>query len=371
MSHATRFAINWVEQGLVPDTVIRAGIRRLCEQRLAEVSASDCETASLATEAFARSMEASEIAPVPHLANVQHYEVPAEFFALALGPHRKYSSAWWPAGAENLEQAEAAALAATCEHADLVDGQSILELGCGWGSLTLWMAANYPKSSVTAVSNSHSQRTWILEEAERRGLLNVQVITADMNHFSTGRRFDRVVSVEMFEHMRNWPELFSRVHDWLVPGGRFFMHVFCHRSTPYAFVDGGPADWMSRHFFSGGIMPSDELAPRFQQHMRFMRRWRWDGRHYEKTANAWLANVDARKTEVLAVMARTYGESAAQVWLQRWRIFFMACAEMFGYRDGQEWWVSHYLFERPEGAPRAAAPLRDGDAALADAAGDA
>jgi cyclopropane-fatty-acyl-phospholipid synthase len=360
MSQATRFAINWVEQGLVPDAVIRAGIRRLCEQRLAEIGTGDCETASFATELFARSMEASEIAPLPHLANAQHYEVPADFFALALGPHRKYSSAWWPAGADSLATAEAVALASTCEHAEIDDGQSILELGCGWGSLTLWMAGRYPLSRITAVSNSRSQRAWILEEAERRGLGNVEVITADMNHFSTERRFDRVVSVEMFEHMRNWPGLFARVHDWLRPGGRFFMHVFCHRSTPYAFVDHGPADWMSRHFFSGGIMPSDELALRFQDHLRFLRRWRWDGRHYEKTANAWLANVDSRKDEVLAVMARTYGEAGAGVWLQRWRIFFMACAEMFGHCDGQEWWVSHYLFERPAAPPHTAAGHPDG-----------
>jgi len=372
MSQATRFAINWVEQGIVPDTVIRAGIRRLCDQRLFEIGAGDCETGCFTSEAFARAMEASEIAPVPHLANTQHYEVPADFFALALGPHRKYSSAWWPAGTESLEQAEAVALATTCEHAALADGQSILELGCGWGSLTLWMAARYPQSRITAVSNSHSQRTWILDEAERRGLPNVQVITADMNQFSTERRFDRVVSVEMFEHMRNWPALFARVHDWLKPGGRFFMHVFCHRSTPYAFVDGGPSDWMSRHFFSGGMMPSDDLALRFQRQLRFVQRWRWDGRHYEKTANAWLANVDARKADVLAVMARTYGESAAQVWLQRWRIFFMACAEMFGYRNGQEWWVSHYLFERPGTAQGSVAAPRDGDDDVPpDAAGGA
>ena len=369
MSQATRLAINWVEQGLVPDAVIRAGIRRLCEQRLSEIGAGDCESASLATEAFARAMAESEIAPLPHLANTQHYEVPADFFALALGPHRKYSSAWWPDGTQTLAQAEAAALAATCEHAGLEDGQSILELGCGWGSLTLWMAARYPQSSITAVSNSHSQRTWILEEAARRGLGNVEVITADMNHFSTGRRFDRVVSVEMFEHMRNWPALFARVHDWLSPGGRFFMHVFCHRATPYAFVDQGPADWMSRHFFSGGIMPSDELALRFQDHLRFVSRWRWDGRHYERTANAWLANVDARRAQVLAVMARTYGQTSAAMWLQRWRIFFMACAEMFGYRGGQEWWVSHYLFERPLAYPRVVAGRPEGQAPAPEAPG--
>ena len=347
MSQATQLAINWVEQGFVPDSVIRAGIRRLCEQRLKEISAGDCEAVELATESFVRDMDASEIAPVPHIANEQHYEVPAEFFALVLGPRRKYSSAWWPHGTAHLAKAETMALAATCERAALADGQSVLELGCGWGSLTLWMAEHYPNSRITAVSNSHSQRAWILGEAARRGMHNVEVITADMNHFGTEERFDRVLSVEMFEHMRNWRALFGRVHDWLHPGGRFFMHVFCHRSTPYPFVDGGPSDWMSRHFFSGGMMPSDDLALRLQNKLRFLQRWRWNGRHYEKTANAWLVNLDAKRARVQPVLAATYGEANAAQWMQRWRIFFMACAELFGYRDGQEWWVSHYLFEHP------------------------
>jgi len=347
MNQATQLAINWVEQGFVPDAVIRRAIRRLCEQRLAEIGADDCEKAALATESFVRSMDTSDIAQVPQLANEQHYEVPTEFFALVLGPRRKYSSAWWPQSTTDLSKAETMALAATCQHAGLADGQSILELGCGWGSLTLWMAQRYPNASITAVSNSQSQRAWILAQLQRRGLRNVEVITADMNQFSMEKGFERIVSVEMFEHMRNWRALFARVHDWLRPSGRFLMHVFCHRSTPYPFVDGGPSDWMSRHFFSGGMMPSDDLALRFQDKLRFLQRWRWDGRHYEKTANAWLANLDNHRARVLPVLASTYGHANAAQWMQRWRIFFMACAELFGYRDGQEWWVSHYLFERP------------------------
>jgi cyclopropane-fatty-acyl-phospholipid synthase len=347
MSHATRLAIDWTELGLVPDSVIRAGIRRLLKQRLAEIDAGDAAAASARIEQFVADMDAAPIALVPELANEQHYEVPAAFFALALGTHRKYSSCYWPAGITSLDESEAAALAVTCERAGLIDGMHVLELGCGWGSLTLWMAERYPASRITAVSNSHSQRAFIVAEAARRGLGNVEVLTEDMNRFATTRTFDRVVSIEMFEHIRNWRRLLSQVHDWLNPGGRFFMHVFVHRAVPYLFEARDESDWMSRHFFSGGMMPSDELALRFQDRLELVTRWRWDGTHYEKTSNAWLANVDARREEVLAVLATTYGAGSADRWLQRWRLFFMACAELFGYQRGQEWWVSHYLFERP------------------------
>ena len=349
MTRATALALDWTEQGLVPDAMVRAGIRRLSRQRLEEIAAGDAEAAGAATEAFVEAMDRAPVALVPELANAQHYEVPAAFFELALGRRRKYSSAWWPEGVDTLDAAEEAALAATCEHAGLVDGQDILELGCGWGSLTLWMAERYPRSRILAVSNSNSQREHILAESLRRGLHNVDVVTCDMNRFDPGRTFDRVVSVEMFEHMRNWRTLFGRVHDWLRPGGAFLMHVFVHRSVPYAFEARDASDWMSRHFFSGGMMPSDELALRFQDRLRLERRWRWDGRHYERTANAWLENIDRRRDDVLPVLAATYGEKDAAVWLQRWRVFFMACAELFGTRDGQQWWVSHYRFRRPAG----------------------
>lgn len=342
----TNLAIHLSEQGLLPDAVVRRGITRLLRQRLATLPTDDCERIAAAATAFANSMRQSSIAVVPDAANTQHYEVPADFFALVLGTHRKYSCAHWPAETTDLDAAEAEALRFTCERAGLEDGMRILELGCGWGSLTLWMAEHLPRTRITAVSNSISQREYILQSAAARNLDNVTVLTEDMNVFNTDERFDRVVSVEMFEHMRNWPELYRRVHGWLAPDGRFFMHIFCHRSVPYVFEDRDSADWMSRHFFSGGIMPSDDLPLRFQEHLRLCQQWRWNGRHYQQTAEAWLANMDHRRTAVRAVLARTYGADNVETWWMRWRMFFMACAELFGYNNGQEWWVSHYLFER-------------------------
>ena len=355
MSHSGLIAVeadspsnvqSWVERGLVPDPLVRAGIRRLCEQRLVAIGAADAQQSGCIAENFIQSLHAAELAPLPHKANAQHYEVPDAFFGNVLGPQRKYSCAWWPPGVTDLAAAEALALAKTAERAQLADGQTVLELGCGWGSLTLRMARSFPSSRIVGVSNSHSQREYILALARAKGLGNVEILTADMNEFVPTGRFDRIVSVEMFEHLRNWPEMFERVSGWLKPGGRFFMHVFCHRSTPYAFMDEGDSDWMSRYFFSGGMMPSDDLPLRFQDHLRLLQRWRWDGQHYEKTANAWLAQLDERRKQVLPILESTYGKDQAEVWLQRWRIFFMACAELFGYRNGQEWWVSHYLFER-------------------------
>lgn len=339
-------ALAGTERGMFPDSVLRAGIRRLVAARRSSLAPDDCEGAASTVEGFVRQMDAAEIAPVPALANRQHYEVPADFFGQVLGPHRKYSSCWWPSGVTTLFEAEEAALAETCVRAALADGQRVLELGCGWGSLSLYMAARYPSSSITAVSNSRSQRAYIEGEASRRGLANLRVLTEDINAFQTSERFDRVVSVEMFEHLRNWRAMFARVASWLVPDGRFFMHVFCHRSVPYAFVDEGPSDWMTRHFFAGGMMPSDELPLRFQDGLRLTKRWRWDGTHYARTANAWLANMGARRAALWPVLERAYGRKEAALWWTRWRIFFMSCAELFGSDDGNCWWVSHYQFER-------------------------
>jgi cyclopropane-fatty-acyl-phospholipid synthase len=348
----TSLAIKLAENGLLPDCVLRAGIRHLSRVRMHEISAGNCEAGIKIETDFISSMNHAPIALVPELANAQHYEVPARFFQLCLGRHRKYSSCFWMADTKTLDEAEANALRLSCEHADLQNGQNILELGCGWGSLTLWMAEHYPISKITAVSNSNSQREYILATASSRGLKNIQVITCDMNQFnpadhSITHGFDRIVSVEMFEHMRNHKVLYKKVHDWLIPNGKFFMHIFVHRSTPYAFEVQGDDDWMSQFFFSGGMMPSDDLPLHFQDDLKIVKRWRWDGTHYEKTANAWLQNMDANHDEITGILEQTYGKADIEKWRNRWRIFYLACAELFGYKNGQEWWVTHYQFERP------------------------
>ncbi len=344
---ASSTVLDWTERGLMPDSVIRAGIRQLCRQRLRDIQADDVESSARLTEAFVRRMNDSEVAPIPDVANEQHYEVPPEFFREVLGKHAKYSCCHWDEATRNLDEAEALALRITCRRARIEDGMTVLDLGCGWGSLSLWIAEHFPGCQVTSVSNSRPQGDHIREEARRRGLHNIEVLTEDMNVFQAPGRYDRIVSVEMFEHMRNYRELFHRLSQWLKPGGRFFMHIFCHRQCAYEFLDEGPGDWMGRHFFSGGIMPADDLPLRFQEQLRLIRRERWDGRNYERTANAWLENMDSRKDRILPILEQTYGKGSAERWFQRWRIFFMACAELFGYGEGQEWFVSHYLFGLP------------------------
>ncbi|MGB5517578.1 MAG: cyclopropane-fatty-acyl-phospholipid synthase family protein [Gammaproteobacteria bacterium] len=341
-------AVELTESGYVPDGLVRRGIRKLLKQRLEEIHAADIARMAEKQNAFVQHMDEADIALLPDLANEQHYEVPQEFYQYVLGPHAKYSCCYWPETAKSLADAEQAGLELTCQHADIEDGMNILELGCGWGSLTLWIASRYPASSITAVSNSHSQGEYIRNKASELGLNNVEVVTADMNDFDTEKTYDRVVSVEMFEHMRNYREMFRRINGWLVPGGKFFMHIFVHRSVPYLFEDRDASDWMSRYFFSGGMMPSDDLPMFFQDDLKIEMRWRWDGTHYQKTSEAWLQNLDNNRDKVWPVLEKTYGRDFAKMWFMRWRMFFLAVAELFGYDGGSEWFVSHYLFSRQD-----------------------
>jgi len=334
------------EKGLLPDSIIRIGIRMLLNKRLVSLVTGNSEKDQKLKQNFIAAMDKSPVALLPELANEQHYEVPSKFYDLCLGNNKKYSSCYWSKDTLNLNQAEKVALKKTSDHAKLKDGLKILELGCGWGSLTLWMAKKYPKSSITAVSNSASQRAYILLQAKQKKLKNVKVITCDMNNFKTTEKFDRVVSVEMIEHMRNHRELFSRIANWLKPGGLFFMHIFVHRCQPYLFEVKDKDDWMSQYFFSGGMMPSEDLPLYFQNKLTIEKQWSWSGKHYEKTANAWLDNIDGSRDKALDVLEEIYGRNEANKWLQRWRIFFMACAELWGYKNGSEWRVSHYLFKK-------------------------
>ncbi|TWT47148.1 Cyclopropane-fatty-acyl-phospholipid synthase [Thalassoglobus neptunius] len=343
-----RIALSAAEQRLIPDSLVRMGIRRLLIQRLREMRFDTPKDAEDNLRKFLDQCALSRIAEMPQKANEQHYEVSARFFQQVLGPHLKYSCCHWGDSVSTLQQAEEEALSITCERAALEDGMSILELGCGWGSLSLWMADNFPNSQIVAVSNSHPQRNFIESEAEKRGIENLTVRTADISEFSTSQVFDRVVSVEMFEHVRNHAELMRRIATWLKRDGKLFVHIFAHRSQPYFFEDKGEQDWMTRHFFTGGMMPSEDLLLNYQESLRLTDRWRWVGKHYQRTCNAWLQLAGERRADILPCLQETYGEKNASIWLQRWRMFFMACAELFGYHDGDEWGVCHYLFEKLE-----------------------
>jgi len=335
-----------LERRLVPDKVIRFGIRRLLRSRLREEQRENCELQQAHLTATIEQLKQSPIAVHTADANEQHYEVPTEFFRLVLGPHLKYSSGYWSGANDSLEQSEERMLNLTCERAELRDGQDILELGCGWGSLTLFMAQRYPGSRITAVSNSSGQKRFLDGEAARRGLRNITVVTADMNTFTTRKRFDRVVSVEMFEHMRNYERLLAKISSFLKDKGKLFVHIFSHRAYTYTFEAKDATDWMSRYFFTGGVMPGDNLLFYFNRHLAVERHWRVSGTHYQKTSEAWLGNMDARKEEILPVLERTYGADQRDKWWMYWRVFFMACAELWGYNNGEEWMVSHYLFSK-------------------------
>lgn len=332
------------ESGVLPDSVLSGAIRRACGNRLEELRREYGGDRDQVLAQFIDQLNSAAVAESTTEANEQHYELPPEFFGLILGPHRKYSGCDWDGGVTTLADAEELALNRVVERAGIRDGDEILELGCGWGSLTLFMADRFRRSRVVAVSNSRPQRETIMGLARERGLSNVEVITADINSFDPGRIFDRIVTIEMLEHVRNYSALFARISSWLKPDGQLFVHIFRHMEFAYLFEVEGSKNWMGRYFFTGGVMPSHDLLAQAQSSLVLRENWVIGGEHYARTADAWLANMDANRLALLDILGSHYGEADAELWFVRWRMFFMACRELFGFDGGSEWGVSHYLF---------------------------
>lgn len=340
--------ISLAEQGKLPDPLIRYGIRRLCKQRLKDELINQPEQQQRRFQSLIEELRLSPIAIETDAANEQHYEVATDFYLASLGKRLKYSCAYYPTPSTSLDQAEEHMLSLYCERAEFASGQKILELGCGWGSLTLWMAEHYPNSEITAVSNSITQKTYIDQQCEQHGFSNVTVITADVNELELEpNEFDRAISIEMFEHMRNYKQLLKRISTWLAPEGKLFVHIFAHRNVMYPFDVKSEQDWMSQYFFTGGLMPSIDTLLHFQEQLHLESRWLVNGRHYEKTCNHWLAKTDQNKDRIIKAFQQDYSDEEAEQWFHRWRIFYMSCAELFGLDNGSQWMVAHYLFKKP------------------------
>jgi cyclopropane-fatty-acyl-phospholipid synthase len=335
-----------ITRGLIPEFLIRIAIRRLLRQRLRQEASPHPVTALEKKLSFIQQLKSMPIAIETQAANQQHYELPPQFYQHILGKHLKYSSAYWEPHTTSLDQAEETMLHLTSQRAELHDGQSILELGCGWGSLTLYIAKQFPNATIHALSNSHNQHQFIQAQCHQRRISNVTIFTADINHFTPPTTYDRILSIEMFEHMKNYATLLERISTWLRDQGKLFIHIFSHLTYAYHFHTKDPTDWISQHFFTGGTMPSDDLLLYFQDHLTIQNHWRISGTHYQKTAEAWLQNLRRNAPALFPILEQTYGKQHASLWFTRWQLFFMACAELWGMDNGSQWLISHYLMKK-------------------------
>lgn len=338
-----------LENNGVPDPLIRLGIRWLLKRKLRQEFLPDEAQRLARVKTFADELKQMPIAIETEAANEQHYEVPAPFYTMCLGPRLKYSSGLWEDGVTTLAEAEERMLDLYCQRAALADGQRILDLGCGWGSLSLYLAQRYPHAQIIGLSNAHHQREFIMAQAQARGLSNLTIETGNIVTYEFNQPFDRIVSIEMMEHMKNYQALFKKLQGWLKPEGMMLVHIFTHARYPYHFEDADGTDWLTRYFFTGGTMPSDDLFSQFQDDLTLTDQWVVNGQHYQKTAEAWLANMDAHRPEIMALFKQVYGPDQALKWWVYWRVFYMACAELWGYDHGREWHVVHYRF-KPKGA---------------------
>ncbi|AZZ38289.1 SAM-dependent methyltransferase [Bdellovibrio sp. qaytius] len=347
MESVVKLVVRGIDKGLVPDPIIRLGIRNLLKQRLKDMHEQDSKAGGHFINTHANLLRESPLAIMTKQANEQHYEVPTKYYELCLGQHKKYSSCYWDESTTTLEQAEQKALDISIERAEIKDGMRILELGCGWGSLSLELARRFPNSPVTVVSNSTTQKQFIDSKAKERGFKNLTVLTRDLgkeeNYNFGDEKFDRVMSIEMMEHLRNYEKFFSLVSKAMKSDAKMFVHIFTHKTTPYYFETEGEDNWMGKYFFSGGQMPARNLFDQFNKNLTVSQKWDWNGTHYQKTLEAWLEKMDQNEDQVRVLFKNTYGAENVELWVNRWRVFYMACSELFGFNGGNEWAVTHYL----------------------------
>ena len=336
----SNLGIKLIELGVIPESILRVAIKKLIQKRLLEIPVNS-EVRKSQKANFIEELQSSPIALSTKIANEQHYEVPPAFFQEIMGAHLKYSCGLFDKNTISLDEAEENMLQLYIERLDIKNNQKILDLGCGWGSFSLYAAAKFPNSTFVAVSNSNDQIEFINNTAAARSLENIKAIKQDMNNLSLDESFDRIISIEMFEHMRNYGALLKKLRNHLHNDGKMFVHIFTHRDHPYPYEVRGPSDWMSKYFFTSGLMPSHDIFSYFEEDLVVEQSWKINGSHYARTCNLWLENHYKNKKTILDIFTGHYPNP--RQWFVRWQLFFLACEKLFAYNEGKEWFVSHYL----------------------------